>query len=211
MSAPDFLPVTILLRKRPRHVLELLNDAAPAFIRPRPGAIEQRGWKHRLVEPLPLNLVPRIRDHLQRGERIRHDFVVCHGASFGQTARNSRVEQSGLQLAADLVSTVEERDVAPRELAVMRRPIAPEIVDDPVCFGLIICEPKGAHRKARLVPGRLGRSILEDRFIDGDQASGKVEYRRRATPVVVQMDHALVVDLEVGGERAENFWISAGP
>jgi hypothetical protein len=89
--------------------------------------------------------------------------------------------------------------------------VATEIIHDPARLGLFITKRKRAHRKRGLVPAGLGRSVLEERLVHRDQTPREVDDTARRAPVVLEVDDAIGLDLEILPKRGEDSRISARP
>src|SRR5947207_1144643 len=88
-------------------LIDLVNQTAARFFRPRPRAVEHCIGKDCLIEHLLMDFVTRIGDDAQRSQDVGYDFVVGECASLGQAARNSGVQKSGFERTADFVGAIE--------------------------------------------------------------------------------------------------------
>src|SRR4051812_29860347 len=149
IAAPDLVATAILARQGARHVLELRGETATAFFGASAGAVEESGRQYDLVVSLLLDLVLRIGDDAERGKRVGDDLVVGERLALSEPTRNSGVEERSLESGADFVLSIKQRDVSPRQLAIVRGAVAAQIVDDPVRFGLIVGKRESRHRERR--------------------------------------------------------------
>ena len=115
------------------------------------------------------------------------------------------MDQPSLQQLTDAVGAVQQREVAPVEIA--RRLVAQEIGEQPVRFLSVVVEGVRPDAVLRLAIGL--ELLLEQRGVLRDEPACHLEDLPRAAAVPVEHDR--FGDVEVGAEAVEDGGVGAGP
>ena len=154
-------------------------------------------------------VVARVRDHAERGEHVRDDRILRQRAPVRQAARDARVEERRLELVADLVLAIEQRDLAPGRWACSRA-VADDVVDEPRDLALFRVEVNARRRRTATSRSACGISrFVEDRRVELDEPAREIEDVARAAAILAQVDRTRYA--EVVDETLERARVGARP
>ena len=197
----------MLLRKLAYQCFEVGDERQLFLISLRLGAVEQSFRQNHLEKVFLVDDVVRAGDDAERGDHVAHYGILSQRSLVGQAARDPCGEKSGFRVVSDIVLSIQEGVLPPRQS--MLGPIPPNVPDDPRDLGILGRKRQRRHFEIRCAL-RLGvPPVCEDRSVDRDEPAREVHHLSRTAPVLPELRAPAIREVTV--EVAEDLGVGARP